>query len=288
MINPSSDWEAPIPLGAFNLPKWPDNVFSKEIQHYVNELAKSTETSIELAALSVLAVISAAAQGKYQIQIKSDYFEPINLWTCVALPSGSRKSAVLNAVTKPLILWERQKKEELAPQIATMISENKTLEVRIKEMRRKAASSKEEEFEMLNYEISKLESEIKEIPNIPQIWTADVTPENLGVIMAENSEKMAVISDEAGIFDILAGRYSSGIPNLDIFLQGHAGSPVRVNRGNRPPVFMERATLTLGLVPQPDVLKGLKKNPIFRGRGLLARFLFAILVFFAISISCFS
>ena len=39
---------------------------------------------------------------------------------------------------------------------------------------------------------------------MPQLWTSDVTPENLGVIMAENDDRMAILSDEGGIFDILA------------------------------------------------------------------------------------
>jgi hypothetical protein len=111
---------------------------------------------------------------------------------------------------------------------------------------------------------------------VPQIWTQDVTPENLGTIMADNDERMAILSDEAGIFDIMGGRYSSGIPNLDIFLQSHAGSSVRVNRGNRPPVFMQSPALTLGLSPQPEVLRGLTEKPSFRGRGLLARFLYVL------------
>jgi len=50
--------------------------------------------------------------------------------------------------------------------------------------------------------------------------------------MADNDEKMSVLSDEGGIFDILAGRYNGGIPNLDLFLQSHSGSSVRVDRGS--------------------------------------------------------
>lgn len=74
----------------------------------------------------------------------------------------------------------------------------------------------------------------------------------------------------------MAGRYSSGIPNLDVYLQAHAGSPVRVDRGSRPSVFLLRPSLTMGISPQPDVLRGLTAKPGFRGRGLLARFLFAL------------
>jgi len=94
--------------------------------------------------------------------------------------------------------------------------------------------------------------------------------------MADNGECMAILSDEGGIFDIMAGRYSNGTPNIDVFLQSHAGSPMRVDRGSRPPVIMNRPTLTIGLSPQPDVLRGLTQKTQFRGRGLLARFFYAL------------
>lgn len=44
----------------------------------------------------------------------------------------------------------------------------------------------------------------------------------------------------------------------------------------RPPVLLRRPALTIGLPPQPEVLTGLAKKRDFRGRGLLARFLFGL------------
>ncbi|HUD00811.1 MAG TPA: DUF3987 domain-containing protein, partial [Rhabdochlamydiaceae bacterium] len=90
----SSDWQAPISLGVPRFSPWPHDVFPEAVQGFVDELARATETPIELAALTTLSGLSVAAQGKYIIQVKPDYFEPVNIWTAVALPSGSRKSAV--------------------------------------------------------------------------------------------------------------------------------------------------------------------------------------------------
>jgi len=84
------------------------------------------------------------------------------------------------------------------------------------------------------------------------------------------------VSDEGGIFDIVAGRYSRGVPNLDVFLQAHAGSPVRVHRGSREPVDLHNPCLTVAVSCQPYVLAEMGDNKAFRGRGLLARFLFAV------------
>lgn len=272
----ATDWQAPISLQSATLPPWPDDVFPPPIQAFVSGLSVSTETPPELSALMVLAALSAAAQGKYRVRVKPDYFEPVNVWTCAGLPPGSRKTAVQGAATAPLSAWERVQREIAEPAIKQAQSNHATLSERIGQLRKLAGKAKGAEFEQLKKEIAQLEADLPEIPTPPQVWAQDVTPENLGTIMADNSERMAILSDESGIFDIMAGRYSGGIPNLDLFMQGHAGSPVRVNRGSRPPVFMQAPVLTFGLSPQPDVLRGLTEKGAMRGRGLLGRFLYAL------------
>jgi hypothetical protein len=131
-------------------------------------------------------------------------------------------------------------------------------------------------MESLRRELLDEEAALPEVPKALRLWAQDITPEKLGQLMADHGEKIAIVSDEGGLFDILAGRYSAGVPNLDLFLQSHAGAPYRVDRGTRPSVFLERPALTIGLSPQPSVLRGLAKAPGFRGRGLLARFLYAL------------
>jgi hypothetical protein len=87
---------------------------------------------------------------------------------------------------------------------------------------------------------------------------------------------MAVLSAEGGIFDVMAGRYSGGVPNLDVYLQGHAGDPMRVDRRGRPTEYVDRPALTVGLAVQPYVLTRIGRVADFLGRGLLDRFLYAI------------
>ena len=125
-------------------------------------------------------------------------------------------------------------------------------------------------------EAAELEAELPEIPIRPQIWTSDATPERLGSLLAEHGECMAWLSSEGGVFDLLQGRYSGGIPNLDLVLKAHSGDAERVDRGSRPPVFLRSPRLSIGLSPQPDVLRGLATKPGFRGRGLLGRFLYLL------------
>ena len=121
-----------------------------------------------------------------------------------------------------------------------------------------------------------IENCLVEVPNQPQVWSQDVTTERLGSLMAEHDEKMSIFSAEGGVFDIIGGRYSNGIANLDLYLQGQSGDSVRFDRGSREPVCLDRPALSLGLSPQPEVLRGLVDKPGFRGKGLLARFLYLL------------
>jgi replicative DNA helicase len=79
------------------------------------------------------------------------------------------------------------------------------------------------------------------------------------------------------VFDQMAGRYNQAAgPNLGVYLKGHAGDLLKVDRRGRPSEYVERPCLTIGLTVQPEVLQGLASRPGFRGRGLLARFLYSL------------
>jgi hypothetical protein len=86
-----------------------------------------------------------------------------------------------------------------------------------------------------------------------------------------------LLSPEGDVFDQMAGRYNQQAgPNLGVYLKGHAGDLLKVDRRGRPPEYVQRPCLTIGLAVQPDVLRVLASRPGFRGRGLLARFLYSL------------
>lgn len=234
----------------------------------------ATESPIELAGMLGLAVVAASIARKVVVSPEPGYVEPTNIFTAVGMESGNRKTAVLQRMVEPFIDWEREETERLEPDRKRMVSERKTLEARVERLRRIAAKPGADAS--LADQIAELEAALPDIAVLPRLWVQDVTPEQLAVVMAEQSERIALLSDEGGIFDLLAGRYSKGVPNLDLFLQAHAGSGYRVDRGSRPPILMRHPALTVAISPQPDVLQNLSNQPGFRGRGLLARFLYGL------------
>lgn len=273
----AADWPALVPLDSHDLPRLDVDTLPGWAGAFAKSLSEATETPPELAAGMVLAACATAAARRLRVRVQPDYFEPCNLWLAVALPPGNRKSAVQAAAAAPLLAWERDQAERLAPEIKRLESERKTLEARAKECRQKAAKEKgPNAAKDYAREAADLEAQMPDIPRPPQLWTSDATPEKAGALLADNGERMAWLSSEGGFFDLLAGRYSNGVPNLDLALKAHSGDAERVDRGSRPPVFLRQPLLTIGLSPQPDALRGLANKPGFRGRGLLGRFLYLL------------
>src|SRR5207253_6873621 len=68
----------------------------------------------------------------------------------------------------------------------------------------------------------------------PRLLADDCSPEKLAGLMRDNAGRIAVISPEGDLFDLMAGRYSaSGAPNLGVCLKAHAGDSIRVDRVHR-------------------------------------------------------
>ena len=270
------EWPDPVPFLTRTAPGFPADLLPGFLGDMVNAVARATETPVELATLLGLSVVSASVARKVIVSPEPGYVEPVNIFTAVGMESGNRKTAVVNHMTKPFMEFEHAEALRLTPEYERIRSQRKTLDLRIESLRKKAARTSNNSKMMA--EIIELEASRPVVPILPRLWVQDITPERLAGIMAEQGERIALFSDEGGVFDMLAGRYSQNMPNLDLFLQAHSGSPVRVDRTDRsrPPIQMQNPILTVGISPQPDVLQSLSDKPGFRGRGLLARFLYGL------------
>lgn len=268
------EWHSPISLDDINVPSLDAESIPGLIGSMARAVSGAVEVPVELPLGLILSTLSTAIQRKIMVSVRPGYQEGVNIYTDTSLESGNRKSATHEIATSPLSDWEENKRNEMAEDIKEAKSKRANQESRIKSLRAKYGKAKKEDLHEIGEEISDIERELEEIPVPPQLWCQDVTPERLGSLMAIHGEKMAIVSAEGGIFDILAGRYSNGTPNLDLFLQAHSGDPVRVDRGSRDPVYLKKPALTVGISSQPEVLKNMAQSPGFRGRGLLARFLY--------------
>jgi hypothetical protein len=273
-------WTPPAPLGRpGKLPAFPAGALPGWLASFVQALATATQTPPDLGAMLTLSVLATAAGGRVEVEARAGWREPLNLFTAVALPPGNRKSAVFAEVTKPLHDYERMAVEQLAPIIAEAALAKKVALERAEKAQAAAGKAPADRARDALIEARELAREAEEVqvPLPPRMLADDVTPEALVSLLAAY-ERMAILSPEGGVFQMMAGRYSqAGIgPPLDAYLKGHSGDQIRVDRKGRDPEFAQHPALTLGLAVQPDVLHSIADQPAFRGRGLLARFLYAV------------
>jgi hypothetical protein len=267
-ISPQQDaWPSLIPFGSdVNLPSMSASLLPDFAGVFAKELAVETETPPGVAVSLILVACALAACRRFKVQVKPRYFEPLNLWAVAALPPGNRKSAVQAAATKPLTDWQSEQSLMIDAEVIRLSSQAKSMNALIAHKRSELAKEKnrQRQIELMD-ELADLEADVPQIPKPPLLWTSDATPERLGMLLADNDERMAWLSSEGGLFDMLSGRYSGGIPNLDLMLKSHSGDPERVERATRPPVDLHQPLLTIGISPQPSVLEGLAAKPGFRG-----------------------
>jgi hypothetical protein len=225
-----------------------------------------------------LSVCGAGLAGKYRVKVRTNWAEPTNLYTAVALPPGDRKSAVYAEAVKPVLAYEKKLGEELKPVIAEKESERRVLDGRLKAIEAKAAKATDPgELHDLKEEAKKVARELAAhvVPAAPEVLCDDVTPEKLAKLLAEQGGRMLQASAEGTAFEIVKGRYSESA-NFDVYLKGHAGDPLRVGRISRASDTIDQPALSVALAVQPDVIRGLAEQASLKGRGFLARFLYAV------------
>lgn len=265
-------WDVPLPFDSAELPAFPTEKLPHPMSAFVECLAASTHTPEEMAGTLGLGVLAACLQDKGDIAVTSDWREPLCLYTAVVAPPASRKSAVLSAVTRPVQEYERRRRKEEQGEIARNQAERGMLEKELQAAQNRAAKSPEAHDEVL--ELSTALANFQDKAPY-RLLVDDTTTEKLIDLMAGQGGSIAVSSAEGGIFDIMAGRYDRSA-NIDVYLKGHAGDPVTVDRIGRPPNHIPAPRLSMILAVQPNVLDGLMGNDRFRGRGLCGRFLYAI------------
>ncbi len=275
-IDPAWAWELPVPLLEHDVPPFPTDTLPRWLREFVEAEATATQTPPDLAGLLVLAVLGCCGQKKCVVRVRNGWIEPLSLYTVVALPPGTRKTAVFQDVTEPLAAWERAESERLASEVAEAQAQRRIAEQRLQVLQGQAAKAKPEEMDELTRQAAALARELATmpLPTLPRLLVDDCTPEALSRLLTEQGGRLGVFSDEGDIFDLMRARYGNA-PNFGVFLRAHAGSPIRVDRVGRKPEFVESPALSIGLAVQPDVLCGLIREPSLRGRGLLARFLYA-------------
>jgi replicative DNA helicase len=272
-------WEPPIPFGvAGEAPAFPVEVLPAWVGEFVTAVATATQTPPDLAGMLALAVLATVAAGAVEVEPRPGWREPLCLFVAVGMDAGTRKSGVFTALTRPVADFERQQAAAALPGITETATLRRIADQAAAYAEAAASKAPADQAEVKQAEAIARTAEAARlvVPPIPRWLVDDATPEALAGLLATYG-RIALLSPEGDVFDQMAGRYNQAAgPNLGVYLKGHAGDLLKVDRRGRPPEYVERPCLTIGLAVQPEVLRGLASRPGFGGRGLLARFLYSL------------
>ncbi|MEU4371833.1 YfjI family protein [Micromonospora chersina] len=273
-------WDVPVPLTGPHAapPPFPVDVFPRWLGDMVTGVARFTQTDPAMAGTLAVAVLSACAGGRLEVEPVAGWREPVNVFAAVIAGPGERKSPVHRAMTAPLFAAQSTLGEAMRPRIAEAAALRDIADRQAEQAKAQAAKASDpgkRDEAAAEAVAAAIAAEAITVPGLPRLIVDDATPEALIGLMAANGGRMAIISDEGGIFDTLAGRYS-GAPNLDPYLKGHAGQPMSNERQTREGASVDKPALTVCVMAQPSVLRKFGGNADLAGRGLPARFLFAL------------
>ena len=272
-------WAPPVPFGATGgTPAFPVEVLPGWLGEYVAAVATATQTPPDLAGMLALAVLATVAAGAVEVEPRPGWREPLCLFVAVGMDAGARKSSVFTALTRPVAEFERQQATAALPAITETITLRRIADQAAAHAEAAASKAPADLQEERQAEAIARAAEAANliVPPVPRWLVDDATPEALAGLLATYG-RIALLSPEGDVFDQMAGRYNQAAgPNLGVYLKGHAGDLLKVDRRGRPPEYVERPCLTIGLTVQPEVLRGLAGRPGFGGRGLLARFLYSL------------
>jgi len=271
-------WPDLLRFEAADLPEFPTGVLPGVLREWVEAESHATQTPADLAAMLALAVCGTCVARRVTVEPRPGWREPVNLFTAVLLEPGNRKSAVFSDAIRPLRELEAEMVEAARSAVAQAQSERRQAEARLRKLEKTAAEANGSDSFKAREEAIKLAAVLAEQPEpvLPRLVVDDATQEKLGMMLAQQDGRLASMSPEGGVFDLMAGLYSkSGAPNLGVYLMGHSGDDLITDRVGRASVRVERPALTCAYAMQPSVIEGLAEHAAFRGRGLLARFLYA-------------
>jgi replicative DNA helicase len=285
---PSNDGPIPLTSSLIDVPPFPVDAFPTVYANKVNELAEATQTDSAMAATSALATLSACVGGHAKIQVRPGWVEPLCLYTNTIARPGERKSAVQSSMTRPLHDAEVEMSIKGEVERLKLADELDMAKKKVDQLNKAAVNgaAKAAKSDATDQDRSDAEKAAQaardaksvvrdiQVPVIPRLLADDITPEATASLLADHGGRIAIISAEGGIFDTIAGRYARTV-NLDVFLKGHSGEQIRVDRQGRPPQYIRNPALTMGLMVQPRIIEAIAANRDFVGRGLLARFLYA-------------
>ena len=231
-------WEPPIPFGATGeVPAFPVEVLPGWLGEYVAAVATATQTPPDLAGMLALAVLATVAAGAVEVQPRPGWREPLCLFVAVGMDAGARKSSVFTALTRPSPTSNASRppppsrRSPRPPPCGASPTKPPPRRGRRQQGPRRPAGGAAGRGDRPGRRgrqpgrARRCRGGWSMTPP-PRPWPGCWPP----------TAASPCFSPEGDVFDQMAGRYNQTAgPNLGVYLKGHAGDLLKVDRRGRPP-----------------------------------------------------
>ena len=259
------------------MPPFPVDELPDVLSAFAQEVAAGAGTQPDLLAAFMLPVVATITARRWVLEVRPGWTEPLNIYLAGIAPPAAMKSFAVKSATNPLTELEAELAEQYGPEMAQAASARRIEEGQLARAEKEAATGDSREPKTI--EAARIAADLAgklattPPPVVPQLFVTDATPEALEVFMMNQGNRAAWLDDEGGLFTMTGGRYSpkGKGTNLDVFLKGHEGGTIKVERAGRAPVHINGAALTVGVLTQPAAFGAFVRSD--EGRGLLQRFL---------------
>jgi hypothetical protein len=248
-----------------------------DLSDFVTELADALQVPVDMPMTMALPVLAAATGGNFEVQVQPGWIEPLSLCAVVCQGSGERKSPVLSKLEHVVKDHQRMAQEQALPTYRAQETKAQLAKKRFETAMGKAGKSDdlEAEFEALRLREAWATARGALVPLPTWIVGADGTPEAFVDLIIQH-KAIGIITSEPGLFATLAGRYSSGSPNIEWFLNATSRETLDPRRITRETGAVEHPVLSALSCIQPGRLRELGEVKAFRDSGLLARHFYCI------------
>ena len=274
---PTDDgWPTPAPLPrAPEPPPFPIEALPAWAQAHAIAAAEQVQVPADLTAMLIIGGLSAAATGRADARISPVWTEPINLFLVTAMKSGAGKSPAEKLCCSWLHRWERERIEAAMPEW-----EKANQSLRLAQKKVESAERIGDEAEAAKALVERNEKR-DAMPTIPRLLADDATPEAVAGLLRSHGERLAILSTEADLFDLVLRGKTGQRANLNIYLKSWSGDPHKRDRKGGSESGPEwaplvRPLMTISVTVQPEVLRRLMADDEMASRGFAARFMFAV------------
>ncbi len=262
-MNGSNYGSRPYPLDAFLI----------LLRNTAYELQRNVQAPDALIGMGLVAGMSTACQGLFDVKLPTGQRRPTSLYLCGVAESGERKSTVDALVFAPLYEHDRSKAVAYQAALDSYHAEREAWEAKSQGLRNRLAKavSNGESIEAIQAEMAQHAKLKPKKPRLRRFMRQNITARAIMDSLDGDGESIAITTDEGQVMF-----KSEAMAQLGLLNKAWDGAPMlTLDRADFDNVLVMNPRVTISIMTQKSVLQAYlaKHGEIAKGSGHWARYL---------------